>query len=220
MIGYSEHYSICQGKSSQNSVSQVNQFVNKTFACREFVNKSVETLCDQHKIEKKIANFEKFRAGRMNTMGERVDINYINRMRKLEDKEKKMMQFVQTDKSVLNRQSNKPMPIISQEEREKREALWKKEQSKIGTYFNYRDRKFKLSHGMNDLMQTGLKCQENKFAKKTSAAALEKSSNKMDIQRSKVMAPKPPQIAPQNAGENGDDDDGFEIDFGGKKQEP
>ena len=73
---------------------------------------------------------------------------------------------------------------------------------------------------MNDLMQTGLKCQENKFAKKTSAAALEKSSNKMDIQRSKVMAPKPPQIAPQNAGENGDDDDGFEIDFGGKKQEP
>ena len=108
-------------------MSQVNQFVNKTFACREFVNKSVETLCDQHKIEKKIANFEKFRAGRMNTMGERVDINYINRMRKLEDKEKKMMQFVQTDKSVLNRQSNKPMPIISQEEREKREALWKKE---------------------------------------------------------------------------------------------
>jgi len=84
----------------------------------------VETYCDTHKLEKKLANFDRFKAGRMNARGERVDIHMINRMKSLEEKEKKMMGFCQTDKSVLNRQQNKPMPNISEDERDKRDALW------------------------------------------------------------------------------------------------
>jgi len=102
----------------------MNQFVTKSFPCREFLNKSVETYCDTHKLEKKLANFDRFKAGRMNARGERVDIHMINRMKSLEEKEKKMMGFCQTDKSVLNRQQNKPMPNITEDERDKRDALW------------------------------------------------------------------------------------------------
>ena len=59
---------------------------------------------------------------------------------------------------------------------------------------------------MNDLMQAGLKCQENKFANKNSMAQ-EKQTNKLDMSKNKVMAPKPGPV-------HNDEDVEFEIDFG------
>ena len=60
-----------------------------------------------------------------------------------------------------------------------------KEQSKLGSYFDFRDKKFKTNNGMNDLMQAGLKCQENKFANKNSMAQ-EKQTSKLDMSKNKV----------------------------------
>lgn len=47
MIGYSQDYSLCKGKSATSSV--VNGMMNQVFACRSFLNKSVETLCERHR---------------------------------------------------------------------------------------------------------------------------------------------------------------------------
>ena len=56
-----------------------NSLVSKAINCRQFLNLSVEKFCDQHTHEIKMRQFDRMRAGRMNTMGERVDINQINR---------------------------------------------------------------------------------------------------------------------------------------------
>lgn len=87
MVGYSQEFGVCQGKSTINSVSINNSLVSKPQPCRHFLNQSVEKFCDQHKYAKKMQDFQRMRAGRMNTMGDRVDINQINKQRKLEKEE-------------------------------------------------------------------------------------------------------------------------------------
>lgn len=98
MIGYSEEYGICAGNSNTNTVTQHNTFDAKKTQCRLFLNKSVETLCDQHKIERKIAQFSRFRAGRLNTMGEGVDIHHIKKMQKMEEENKHQLAFMRSER--------------------------------------------------------------------------------------------------------------------------
>lgn len=75
------------------------------------------------------------------------------------------MSFTRTDKSVLNRQNNRPMPMLTDAEKEKRDAFIQKEKSKIGNYFDYRDKKFNPGNRMNSLLRSGIQCQETSFAK-------------------------------------------------------
>lgn len=63
----------------------------------------METLCDEHQMMRKISQFSRFKAGRLNTMGERVDIHQIKRLRKMEEHEKQQMNFQMSDKQILNR---------------------------------------------------------------------------------------------------------------------
>ena len=44
MIGYSQDYDVCQGKTYVAGGA-------KNAFCNEFVNKSVESICDRHKHE-------------------------------------------------------------------------------------------------------------------------------------------------------------------------
>ena len=79
------------------------------------------------------------------------------------------MQFTRSDKTALNRNNNRPMPMLSEQEKEKREAFMKKEQVKIGSYWDIRDKRFNNQHKMGDpLSNTGIRCQESNFANKNS----------------------------------------------------
>ena len=70
IIGYSQDYDICKGRNAQAT------FMNQTsLACKEFLNKSVENICDRHKMERKLMQLDKFKQGRQNCQGDRVDIN-------------------------------------------------------------------------------------------------------------------------------------------------
>jgi len=80
MIGYSEDYNLCKGKSSSNSVVSMFSGMAENFACRTFLNKSIETLCDKHKYERKLANLSRAKAGRLGLQGDRVDVNAIKRI--------------------------------------------------------------------------------------------------------------------------------------------
>ena len=51
----------------------------ETFQCKTFLNKSVETICDRHKMEKKMMNIERHKGRRANLFGDRVDCNEIKR---------------------------------------------------------------------------------------------------------------------------------------------
>ena len=55
MIGYSEEYDICKGR-TQNTYRPGSM---ETFQCKTFLNKSVENICDRHKMEKKLMNIER-----------------------------------------------------------------------------------------------------------------------------------------------------------------
>lgn len=83
-------------------------------------------------------SFNKFRAGRANTMGDKVDINAINKIRKMQDLEQKEMSFLRTDKSVLNRSGNRPMPMLSPKSRAKKEEQDKKLKNSFSNYMDYR----------------------------------------------------------------------------------
>ena len=63
MIGYSKDYGLCTGKSSTNSVGNFGVSAEK-LACRTFVNKAVEPICDRHKYEKNLVNLSRHTAGR------------------------------------------------------------------------------------------------------------------------------------------------------------
>ena len=80
MIGYSEDYDLCKGKSSSNSVMVTPGGMAENFACRTFLNKSIETLCDKHKYERKLATLTRVKAGRLGLQGDRVDVNAIKRI--------------------------------------------------------------------------------------------------------------------------------------------
>lgn len=130
IIGYSQDYDVCKGKSTANSVNpNSNSFQSQTVNCRAYLNKSVETLCDQHKFERRMNQFNKFRAGRVAVMGDRVDINAINRMRKMQEQEQQELSFMRSDKNILNRTNNRPMPMLSPKSRAKKEELQKKVQN-------------------------------------------------------------------------------------------
>ena len=62
--------------------------MNQTsLACKEFLNKSVENICDRHKMERKLMRLDKFKQKRQNCQGDRVDINELKRMQKLDDRQ-------------------------------------------------------------------------------------------------------------------------------------
>lgn len=109
IIGYSEDYNICNGRTNQQ------QFLtgvgSESYACRTFLNKSVETICDKHKAEKKLMNIKRAQANRQNMQGDRVDINGIQRMQRLQNREFGAF----GGKKQLNRLDNKPMPVNAQE---------------------------------------------------------------------------------------------------------
>ena len=166
IIGYSQDYDVCKGKTQSTSLAN-NQFNTQPMNCRIFVNRSVETLCDQHKFEKRMNSFNKFRSGRANTMGDKVDINAINKIRKMQDMETKEMSFLRSDKSVLNRNGNRPMPMLSPKSRVKKEENDKKLKGSFANYMDYRQQRFTAMVN-NGPLQAGFKSLETEFAKKSS----------------------------------------------------
>ena len=95
------------------------------------------------------------------------------------------------------------MPMLSTKEKDQRDAFIQKEKNKIGTYFDYRDKKLGNSNQMNGILQKGIICKEAKFAAANNIS-------KQDLSKSKVSAPRPV---------NNDEDDELDIDFGGKPQQ-
>lgn len=55
VIGYSEDYDVC--KASTKSLNRPGSM--ETFQCRAFLNKSVENMCDKHKMERKLMVMER-----------------------------------------------------------------------------------------------------------------------------------------------------------------
>ena len=51
----------------------------ESYQCRTFLNKSVESICDQHKMEQKLMRLNKQKGARLNLLGDRVDCNEIKR---------------------------------------------------------------------------------------------------------------------------------------------
>lgn len=82
MIGYSEHYNTCEGQERSKTTE------GQSFKCRAFLNRSIEAICDRHKIQQSIFLNNKAKAHRPNVQGDRVDINALRKMQKMEDKEK------------------------------------------------------------------------------------------------------------------------------------
>lgn len=83
MIGYSEEYDICKGR-TQNTFKPGSM---ETFQCKAFLNKSVENICDRHKLEKKMMTIDRHKGTRLNLLGDRVDCNEIRRQERLRKNE-------------------------------------------------------------------------------------------------------------------------------------
>ena len=67
-----------------------------------------------------------------------VDINAINKIRKMQDLEHKEMSFMRSDKSVLNRAGNRPMPMLSPKSRAKKEEADNKLRGSFANYMDHR----------------------------------------------------------------------------------
>ena len=116
------------------------------------------------------------------------------------------------------------MPLLTDAEKAKRDAFIHKEQSKLGNFFENRERKFRAATGMKDIMGRGVKCQENSFANKNSLVEPSSKTNqkdhhqnqtpsataqpppKFELKKTKTVAPQPAAAAEESE---------LEIDFGG-----
>lgn len=74
-IGFSEDLSFCKGLLRPEGLQQI------TPVCRNFVNKSVETMCDLHKYHVQELQLAKIKSHRIGLQSDYID---INRMRKLQ----------------------------------------------------------------------------------------------------------------------------------------
>ena len=83
LIGYSEDYDVCKG--TTRSVNRPGSM--ETFQCRTFLNKSVENICDKHKMERKLMQLDRARGQRLNIVGDRVDCNMLKRQEAARQKE-------------------------------------------------------------------------------------------------------------------------------------
>ncbi len=77
-IGYSFDYDVCRGEDSNPRTPSVKS------PCITFVNKSIESLCDRHKLEVAQINLNKIKGSRMNLITTNVDINAIKMKEKLD----------------------------------------------------------------------------------------------------------------------------------------
>ena len=73
-IGTSEDFNVCTGKQSAKGPG------GEQFRCRAFLNKSVEDICDKHKMEREAMRVDRVKAHRPGLMGDRVDSNAIKRV--------------------------------------------------------------------------------------------------------------------------------------------
>ena len=138
MIGYSEDYKICIGKNTVNASNLNGEGISQKIHCKQFLNKSVETLCHQHAYAKKLENMDRLKAGRLNIMGDRVDCNAIKRM----DKMLKQENVGAFGKNQLHRVTNRPVPMLSPKSQALQLENKDKMKGKFDSFMNQRALKF------------------------------------------------------------------------------
>ena len=101
-IGYSADFDICRGQDSNPRTPSVK------VDCAEFVNKSVEKVCERHKFEMMQHQIAKAQGSRLNLISDKVDINAIKFKEKLD-----------FGGSNGFRRDQKPKPQLTEEEKDK-----------------------------------------------------------------------------------------------------
>ena len=114
LVGYSNDYDICTGM--QMAIAS-----GERFRCRAFLNKSVETICDRHKMEQKQEQVKKIHASRPNMMSDRVDVNAIKKVQKLEDAENKVGAF--GGNRQLNKNNKQPFKMQTQAQKTEKDKV-------------------------------------------------------------------------------------------------
>jgi hypothetical protein len=71
-IGFSNDFDICGGQNVDRQTSAKE-------TCHNFVNKSVEKLCERHRFAAQTRKLDRFKANRIGLPAERVDLNVIRR---------------------------------------------------------------------------------------------------------------------------------------------
>jgi len=129
IIGYSEDYDVC--KSRTRNTNRPGSL--ETFQCRTFLNKSVEDICDKHKMERKLMHMERQKGQRLNLAGDRVDCNQIKRMEARNKKEFGAF----GGKQVFTRDI-KPARLLSPKAQAKVTQIKEKQQEKFTSFMGNR----------------------------------------------------------------------------------
>jgi len=80
-IGFAADFDVCRGHSVKPNTSE-------NVPCYNFVNGSVERLCERHKFELNTAKLNRFKAARIGCLSERVDFNEMRRHSKMNNEDK------------------------------------------------------------------------------------------------------------------------------------
>lgn len=87
---------------------------------------------------------DRFKQGRQNCQGDRVDINQLKRMQKLDERQlgafKGGPRLI--NQGIIARQANRPMPMMDTEALAKQEKLKKEQEEKYNGYLSQRALKF------------------------------------------------------------------------------
>jgi hypothetical protein len=75
-IGYSEDFAVCKGVS--NAVKGISQF-NDNKQCGHFLNKSIDKMCEKHKIMLNDFQMQRFKSARLGTLSDNLDLNKIRK---------------------------------------------------------------------------------------------------------------------------------------------
>ena len=102
-IGYSFDYDVCKGQDSNPRTPSVK------CPCITFVNKSVEKMCDRHKLEVEQTKLAKIKGSRMNMITQNVDINLL-----------KMKEKLDFGQAGTFRKDNRPLEQMTKEEAQRK----------------------------------------------------------------------------------------------------
>ena len=79
-IGFSEELSFCKGIIQKESVA-----THLAPVCRNFLNKSIESMCEMHKFHLQEHQLAKIRSHRIGLQSDYLDINRVRKQQVLED---------------------------------------------------------------------------------------------------------------------------------------
>ncbi len=109
-IGFSEDIAFCKGQG--NMTSSGFSAITPLSSCKQYLNKSIETLCDSHKLLQQTSALNKIRSGRNQFHSDTIDLNLVRKQQMIEDQEKRIGAFAGGRRTFANNNRGGPKTVI------------------------------------------------------------------------------------------------------------